>query len=318
MARPLYAEVMKIGFVGLGRMGSGMARNLLHAGHQVTVYNRTRDKAEALVADGAQVADSAAAAAHGAEAVLSMLADDAALRHVVYGESGLAAGLARGAAHISCSTISTACARELATEHAAHGQHLVTAAVFGRPDAAEARRLVVIVAGAPEQVQHFRPLFEAIGRQTTVIGSEPWQANAAKLCGNFMIASMIEAFAEAYATLRKSAVDPHAFLEAMNGLFGSPVYANYGRIIADEAFEPAGFALKLGLKDARLVLELAQEVSAPMPLASMNRDHLLQALAQGQENLDWSSFSRVAARNAGLESTQPRVLRWRSRVHPLQ
>jgi 3-hydroxyisobutyrate dehydrogenase-like beta-hydroxyacid dehydrogenase len=283
-------------------MGSGMARNLLRAGHEVTVCNRTRQKAEALAGDGARVAESPAAAARGAEAVMTMLADDAALRQVVEGENGLAAGLARGAAHISSSTISTAFSRELAAEHAKRGQGYMTANVFGRPDAAENKKLIVAAAGPRELVERFHPLFEAIGRQTTFVGEDPWQATAAKLCGNFMIASMIEAFAEAYAMLRKSGVDPHAFLELMNAFFGSPVYANYGRIIADEAFDPPGFALKLGYKDARLVLEAAQEVNAPMPLASMNRDHLLQALAQGQEHLDWSSFAKVAARNAGIEA----------------
>ena len=281
-------------------MGTGMARNLLHAGHEVTVYNRTREKAEALASDGARAADSPAAVARGAEAVMTMLADDAALRHVVYGEHGLAAGLERDAVHISCSTISTALSRELAAEHGKRGQGYLSSPVFGRPDAAAAKKLVVVVAGPAEAAAKFHPLFDAIGRQTTVVGTEGWQANAVKLCGNFMIASMIEAFGEAYAAMRKGGIDPHLFLEAISGLFASPVYANYGRIIADEQFDPAGFALKLGYKDARLVLETAQELAAPMPLASMNRDHLMQAMAQGQQDLDWSSLARVAARNAGI------------------
>ena len=177
----------------------------------------------------------------------------------------------------------------------------MSAPVFGRPDAAESRKLIVVVAGPAELVELCRPLFDAIGRQTSVAGSEPWQANAVKLCGNFMLASMIEAFGEAYATLRKAGVDPHVFLEIVDSLFSSPVYANYGRIIAGEQFSPAGFALKLGLKDVRLALETADECAAPMPLASLIRDHFLAAMAHGQADLDWSSMAQVLARNAGLQ-----------------
>jgi 3-hydroxyisobutyrate dehydrogenase-like beta-hydroxyacid dehydrogenase len=176
----------------------------------------------------------------------------------------------------------------------------VSAPVFGRPDAAAAKKLIVVAAGPPELVERCRPLFDAIGRQTTVVGVDAWQANAVKLCGNFMLAGMIEAFSEAFATLRKADVDPHAFLEIINSLFGSTVYANYGRMIADEDFEPAGFGLKLGLKDVRLILDTALECQSPMPLASLLRDHLLAALAQGQGDMDWSSVSRVLAKGAGL------------------
>ena len=281
-------------------MGSGMARNLLRAGHEVTVYNRTRDKAEALAADGARVADSPADACRDAEAVITMLADDAAVEQLVFGENGIAAALAPGAVHISSSTISTALARRLAREHARRGQHYLSAPVFGRPDAAESKRLLVVAAGRAEAIERCRPLFDAVGRQTFVAGAEPWQANAVKLCGNFMIASMLETFGEAYAALRKSNVDPHLFLDVMNALFASPVYANYGKIVADQNFEPAGFALRLGLKDARLVLETAQECAAPMPLASLIRDHLLSGVAQGQAEMDWASIARVIARDAGL------------------
>ena len=158
----------------------------------------------------------------------------------------------------------------------------------------------MVAAGAPATIERCKPVFDAVGRHTFVAGTEPWQANALKLCGNFMIAGMMEAFAEALSTLRKAGVDPYVFVDTMSALFGSPVYANYGRIIADERFDPAGFALRLGLKDLRLVLEVAQECAAPMPLASLVRDHMLAAVAQGQADLDWSSMARVVARNAGL------------------
>ena len=291
---------MRLGFVGLGKMGSAMARNLLRAGHQVAVYNRSREKAEAMAGEGARAADSPADACRDSQAVITMLADDQAVEQVVFGENGVASALAKGAVHISSSTIGTALARRLAAEHALRGQGYLSAPVFGRPDAAESRKLIVVAAGPSELVDLCRPLFDAIGRQTSVAGSEPWQANAVKLCGNFMLASMIEAFGEAFGLLRKAGVDPHVFLEIVNGLFASPVYGNYGRIIADERFSPAGFALKLGLKDVRLALETADECAAPMPLASLIRDHFLSAVAHGQAELDWSSVTRVPARDAGL------------------
>ena len=280
-------------------MGSPMALNLLRAGHELTVYNRSRAKAEVLAAQGARVADSPATAARGAEVVLTMLADDAAVEQVTFGEGGISGALG-GAIHVSASTISTALARRLAAEHARRGESYLSAPVFGRPEAARAGKLLVVAAGPGALVERCRPLFGAIGRQTFVAGVEPWQANTVKLCGNFMIASMLETFGEAFATLRKSKVAPHLFLDVMNALFGSPVYAGYGRIVADEKFEPAGFALRLGLKDVRLVLQAAEECESPMPLASLVRDHLLSGVAQGQAELDWSSVARVIARDAGL------------------
>ena len=291
---------MRIAFIGLGRMGVGMARNLLRAGHQLTVYNRSREKAEALKGEGAEVAASPAEACRDAQTAFTMLADDNAVAHTVFGEGGIAAGLPQGAVHISCSTISVSMSRRLATEHAAKGQGYLSAPVFGRPDAAEAKKLIVAAGGQAGEIERARPLLEAMGRAVFIAGPEPWQANLFKLCGNFMISSMLEAFGEAFATLRKSGADHHQFLEIMIELFGSPVYKNYGTTIADGKFEPAGFALKLGLKDVRLALEAAGEVNAPMPLASLLRDHFLAAISNGQEGMDWSSISQVAARNAGL------------------
>ncbi len=281
-------------------MGSGMARNLLRAGHRLRVYNRTREKAERLVEDGAVAADSPADASRNADAVFTMLADDPAVSEVVFGEQGIAAGLPEHALHLSSSTISIALARKLAEEHRSREQSFVSAPVFGRPEAAEAKKLIVLLAGDEAATQRCRPLADAIGRQTFFVGSEPWQANAVKLCGNFMIASMLETFSEGFAVLRKSGIDEHQFLNVIVELFGSPVYKNYGTTIADRKFEPAGFELKLGLKDVRQVIELSGEVSAPMPFASILRDRLVSAMANGQERLDWSSVSRMAARDAGL------------------
>jgi 3-hydroxyisobutyrate dehydrogenase-like beta-hydroxyacid dehydrogenase len=290
---------MKIGFIGLGKMGIAMAANLAKAGHEVIAYNRTREKAHKLVSVGAKVAETPAMAAEDAEAVFTMLSDDIALSEMV---AEFAPGLHPKTIHISSSTISVALAKRLAEQHAARGQRYLAAPVFGRPDAAENKRLVVVAAGDAGDIEQARPLFEAIGRLTVVAGAEPWHANAIKLCGNFMIASMLESFSEAFAALRKSGIDPHLFLTAILEVFGSPVYTNYGRQIADGNFNTpgAGFALTLALKDVRLVSQFAESAQAPMPLASLVRDHLLSAVANGQGELDWTSLALVLARSAGL------------------
>jgi len=293
---------MKIGFIGLGNMGSGIARNLLRGGHELAVYNRSRQKAEALQKDGAQVRNSTSDVCRDSDVVFTMLADDQAVNDVVFGQDGIATALQPNAVHISSSTISTALSRRLASEHANRGQRYLSAPVFGRPEAAEGKKLVVVAAGDAQTTERCRPLLDAIGRRTFVLGAEPWQANAAKLCGNFMIASMLESLGETFAVMRKAGIDHHRFLEVVTELFGSPVYSNYGRIVADEQFEPAAFPLKLGSKDIRLMLEAAQELTAPMPFASVLRDQALSGIAHGQENLDWASLARVAARNAGVEN----------------
>jgi 3-hydroxyisobutyrate dehydrogenase-like beta-hydroxyacid dehydrogenase len=291
---------MRIGFVGLGRMGGAMARNLCLGGHEVHVYNRTREKAEELTVDGAIVADSPAEACRRATAVFTMLADDTAVSDVVFGEHGIASGLERDSAHISSSTISTAFTQQLAQEHAKHGQGFISAPVFGRPEAAANKQLLLAIAGKADLILRCQPLFDAIGRRSFVVGDQPWQANLVKLCGNFMIAAMMEAFGESFATLRKGEINHHKFLEIMNELFASPVYKNYGQKIANEDFEPAGFTLKLGLKDIRQAVDAADDLQAPMPLASVLRDNFLSAMAHGQGHMDWSSLGKVMARNAGL------------------
>jgi 3-hydroxyisobutyrate dehydrogenase-like beta-hydroxyacid dehydrogenase len=291
---------MNLAFIGLGKMGTGIALNLLRAGHSLTVYNRSAEKAQSLAGEGARVATSPADACRDAEAVMTMVSDDHALEEVVLGKDGTAAAMPQHCVHISHSTISTALARRLNTEHTQRKQGFLSAPVFGRPEAAEAKRLLVLAAGPSDLVERCRPLLDAIGRQTFVVGAEPWQANIAKLCGNFMIVSAIEAFGEASATLRKAEVQPEMFLEVMTALFGSPVITNYGRAIVEEKFEPAGFALRLGLKDVRLMLAASEECTAPMPMASVVRDQFISALARGQGEMDWSSVARVAARAAGL------------------
>lgn len=281
-------------------MGAAIVRHLLEAGCQVTVFNRTKEKTKEAAEAGARVAGTPAEAARGADVAFSMLADDAATERVVFAEDGLAAGLAPGAIHVSNSTISLAMARRLSSEHHARGQFYVSAPVFGRPEAAAAKRLLVVAAGAETCLQRVRPLLDAIGRGTIVAGSEPWQANAIKLCGNFMIMSLVETFAEAFATLRKAGVDHRLFLEVINELFASPVYKTYGAVIADQRYLPAAFFLRLGLKDANLVLDTAHEAGSSMPIAELFRDNMLAAMAQGMGEWDWSSVAEIAAQKAGL------------------
>lgn len=293
---------MEMGFIGLGAMGEPMARNLIKAGHAVTVHNRTRSRAEALLGQGATWAETPAAAC-GAGVVATMLADDAALEGVVFGDNGILEGLPRGGVHISHSTISTNLSRRLAEAHRELGQHFVAAPVFGRPDAAQAARLIVVAAGPAEAMERCHPMLEAIGRKLFVIGPEAPAANTVKLGGNFLIASMIETLGEAFALLRKSGVDPAVFLEIMVGsFFQSPVYENYGKIIAEQRYQPPGFKLRLGLKDVRLMMAAAEEAGAPLPIASLIRDNLISGIAQGFGDLDWSAVARVAALKSGLKT----------------
>ncbi|HVB98647.1 MAG TPA: NAD(P)-dependent oxidoreductase [Candidatus Dormibacteraeota bacterium] len=291
---------MKIAFFGAGNMGEPMALNLMRAGHEITVFNRTPAKAAALENAGAKVAKAPAEALQEAEVAITMLADDQALRDTLLASDAIRA-LPRGAIHMGCSTISVALSKQLEREHARRGQGYVAAPVLGRPDAAAEKKLWVLAAGPREQVERCRPLMEAIGRGISVVGEQPWQANVTKIAANFMIASVLETLGEAFALVRKSGMDPHAFLAVMNPFFNSPIYTNYGRIIADGQFEPAGFRLQLGLKDVNMALAAAQDAASPLPLASLIRDHLLSAIAHGREDADWSALTEVIARNAGLE-----------------
>jgi 3-hydroxyisobutyrate dehydrogenase-like beta-hydroxyacid dehydrogenase len=235
-----------------------------------------------------------------AEVVMTMLADDHAVEQTAFGDGGVLQTLATGGVHVSLSTISTALSRRLTEAHEARGQSFVAAPVFGRPDAAEAARLVVIAAGSSGAVERVRPLLEAIGRKLFVVGTEPRLANTVKLAGNFLIASMLETLSEAFVLARKSGVEPAQFLEIVNGsFFQSPIYENYGKIIIGERFMPPGFALRLGLKDVRLVLAAAEEAAVPMPVASVIRDHFLSGVAQGWGDLDWAALAKVVAKDAG-------------------
>ncbi len=292
---------MKIGFVGLGAMGSKMAESLVAAGHELTVYNRSRERTEPFAARGVQVASSAADAARGRELVCSMLADDRAVESVSFGDAGILAGLAQGAVHVSSSTISVALSERLAHAHAEARQGYVAAPVFGRPEAAAAKQLWVVAAGAPDAVEKAKPALQALGRGLTHLGDTAPTANVVKLTGNFLIATMIEALGEAFALTRKAGVAQDAFLDLFTNVFArSPIFENYAKMIAKEAYQPAGFQMALGLKDIRLALAAGEKLQVPLPIASVLRDHFLTALAQGKGELDWSGIAQLAAERAGL------------------
>ncbi|BBX00345.1 3-hydroxyisobutyrate dehydrogenase [Mycolicibacterium moriokaense] len=292
-------DAVKVGFVGLGNMGAGMAANLVEAGHDVAAYNRSQHKVAVLVQKGARAARTVAEAS-GGDVVITMLADDAAVEAVTFGVDGIIASLPSGATHVSSSTISVALAERLTDAHAAAGQRFVAAPVFGRPEAAAAAKLFVVAAGEPAAVQALSPVFDAIGQRTFVVGDDPKAASLVKLSGNFLIASVIESLGEAMALVEKAGVDKQEYVELLTStLFNAPVYKTYGGLMAREEFEPAGFAATLGLKDVRLALAAGESLQVPLPVASLIRDRFLTLLANGGAHLDWSALGKVATWEAG-------------------
>ena len=292
---------MSIAFLGLGSMGSGIAANLVKAGHDVTVWNRSAAKTAPLVEAGATAAKTPVEAASDAAIVFTMLADDAAVLGVLNGDNGLLAGMAGDTLHVSLSTISVATADRLASAHKDHGQRYVSAPVFGRPEAAAAAKLFVVAAGAGADLDEAQPLFDTIGQRTFRVGETPSQANLVKLCGNFAILAAIETMGEAMALAQKGGVPKAVLHEVLTGtLFGAPIDQNYGKILVEETYTPAGFKAPLGLKDMRLAGESAEKHRVPMPLLSLLRDHLLETIAKEGEEIDWSGIGRTISRNAGL------------------
>ncbi len=292
---------MKVGFVGIGNMGSAMARNLIKAGHTLVVYNKTRSRAEELRPLGATVANTPAEAAAGAEALITMVADDHAVEDVIFGNGKIIDSLPAGSVHISMSTMSVAMSHRLVAAHRERKQHYIAAPVFGRPDAAAAAKIFIVASGPAQQIERCRSLFDAMGQKTFVVGEEAPAANLVKITGNFLITTVIESLAEAFALIRKSGVDPAKFLDVVTGtLFSAPIYRTYGGMIAADNFEPVGFRMPLGMKDNRLALEAAEAASVPMPIASLVRDRMLAATAQGMGEADWAAIARISFREAGL------------------
>ncbi len=290
---------MNIGFIGLGHMGSAMARNLLNAGHAVTVFNRTPDKTRALVELGAHEAVDIASACWG-DVVITMLADDAAVTDTVLGKDGVVASLAPNAIHVSMSTISVALSQRLAQAHRLAGQRYVAATVMGRPDMAAEAKLFILAAGDPAAVETCMPLFASLGQKTSNVGPEPSAANLIKLTANFLQAAVIEALGEALALVGKSGIDKRKYIDILTStVFTAPAYKIFGPLIAEGKFEPAAFAAPLGYKDIRLALAAAENLRVPMPLANLLHDRFVQLFAQGGEHLDWSAIGALAGQDAG-------------------
>ncbi len=300
---------MDIGVVGLGHMGSALATRLLDAGHDVTVYNRTASKAEALLAKGATLAHDPEGTASG-DIVITMLADDKALESVLFADSkngdgseGLIAHQSKNTIHISMSTISASLSRRIDAASTAAAKKFIAAPVMGRPDVAQRGELIVMPAGDRGLIKKCSPVFEAIAKKVHIIGEHPVQANIAKLAANFMISSMIETFSEAFALVRKNDIDHHEFLDIMaSGFFASPIYEKYGKLIADGKFKTGAFTVRLQEKDTRLALEAAIESQVPMPFASVIENAFLSAIGQGKGDLDPCAISEIALENAGIES----------------
>jgi len=297
---------MKIGFVGLGSMGAAIAANLIESGHEVHVFNRTAARAERLREAGAQVAASPAQAARLADVVFTMVADDAAHTAVTFGEAGIASTLKPGAVHISMSTISVAAAQDHATRYREAGLGFVSAPVFGRPDAAAARKLFIMAAGADEHLKVAVPLLESLGQSVGIVGSDPSQANLVKLIGNFMLSAIIETLGEACAVAGKAGIEPMHLVELLtSATFNAPPYKIYGSMIASQRFQPAGFALPLGQKDNRLMLEAAESLGVPLPLAGLVHDRFLRLRSEGLgAESDWSAVALCALSDAGLSKQQ--------------
>jgi 3-hydroxyisobutyrate dehydrogenase-like beta-hydroxyacid dehydrogenase len=290
---------MKVGFIGLGHMGSAMATNLIKAGHEVTVFNRSPEKRQALLKLGAREAARISDACRG-EAVITMLSDDNAASSVVLGKGGIVESLDKGVIHVSMSSISVALSKELAHAHAVAGQRFVAAPVFGRPEAAAAAKLFIVAGGDLDTIKACQSLLDAMGQKTTVISEEPHAANLVKLSGNFLMASAIEALGEAIALVGKAGIDRAAYVELLTStIFPAPVYKIYGNLIAAGKFEPAAFAAPLGYKDVRLAQAAADDLRVPMPLAGLLHERFLRLIARGGEGLDWSAIGGLATLDAG-------------------
>jgi 3-hydroxyisobutyrate dehydrogenase-like beta-hydroxyacid dehydrogenase len=299
----------EIGFVGLGHMGTAMAANLASKGRQVIAYVRRRDQIGRLEALGLRPTTDIGDLLD-CEVVISMLPDDDAVREIVFGRGdidldGLAAGMKPGAIHLSMSTISTAAASLLSSEHVRHGQGYVAAPVFGNPDAAKARQLFIVAAGVPADVERCQPIFDSIGQRTFVIGADPGDANLVKLLGNMMSATALEMLGEVIAVVRKRGLDPQPFIDIMTStMFGGRAHKIYGDKIARQTYAP-GFVLPLVLKDVRLALAEAEKAGVPMPSVGVVRDRLITGIARGYGELDWTALGLIAAEEAGLYAAPP-------------
>ena len=289
-----------VGFIGLGNMGAAIAPNLIKAGYSVRVYNRTAEKAKPLVEGGATLASKPVDVAQPGGIVVTMVADDHALEELCLPAGSFVERLGSNGIHVSLSTISPVTARKLAEHHAKFNVGYVASPVFGRPEAAAAKRLWICTSGPAAARERVKPIQEAIGQGRFDFGDEVGAANVVKLCGNFLVAASIEMLAEMLTLAEKSGVSKKAVADMISKL--SPLHAGYANQIADERFEPAGFRLTLGLKDINLIAAAAAASATPMPLASLLHDRWVSALAKGRGELDWSAIALNVAEDAGLNN----------------
>lgn len=287
---------MKIGFIGLGNLGTPIAENIIEKGNQLFVYNRTASKTKTLTDKGATAIASVKELAATCDVVITMVSDDKALKSISEGPDGLIQNMQQAAVHISMSTILPLTAEELSKQHTDNGSHYLSAPVFGRPEAARARKLNFVVSGEATLRQRFEQLLkDAGGAGVWDFGDAITAANTIKLCGNFMIAAALEAIGESVAMASKSNIDTQKMWSFFTQtIFNSPIYTNYGNIIVNQQFTPAAFSMQLGLKDVNLVLSQAQHVQQNMPLASLLQDHMQQLIEKKGPDLDWSAVSQAA------------------------
>jgi 3-hydroxyisobutyrate dehydrogenase-like beta-hydroxyacid dehydrogenase len=291
---------MRVGFIGVGHMGRGMAASLLKTGHEVIVYERSGRNSAELEAAGAAIATDIAGACQ-ADAIFTMLPDDQAVENVVFAMGGIIDSLPQGATHISSSTISVAMSDRLTLAHAAAGQHYVAATVLGRPDVAAQGQLVVVAAAPDHSIDRVSVLLDAIGRTTVRFGDQPSNANLVKLSANFLFASVMESLGEAVALVAKGGIDKHAYVAFLTStMFNAPAYKIYGELAVSDEPTPVGFAAPLGFKDIRLAMAAGEKLSVPMPLLSLLHDRFAELMASGGETMDWSAIGKLAQRDAGL------------------
>lgn len=294
-------DVPSLGIVGLGAMGMPLARLLRGDGYALRVFNRTRSRAEPLLGEGVEVADSPGGVAVPGGIAMTIVSDDDALEEVTLGEGGLLGRLGEGGIHLSMSTVSPETSRRLAALHRERGEAYLAAPVFGRPDAAAAGRLTVCLAGDPAARERVAPVLRSVSQGVFDFGDEPAAANIVKLAGNFLVGAAIEAMAEAFTLAEKNGIERMRMHELFSStLFACPVYQNYGRLVAEQRYEPAGFRMPLGLKDVSLVLQAAWSSVAPMPVANLLHDRLAASVAKGRTELDWAGIALEVSEAAGL------------------
>lgn len=295
------SDAPSLGIVGLGAMGLPLARLLRGAGYPLKAYNRTRSRAEPLLAAGVTLADSPGGVADPGGIAITILSDDDALEEVTLGEGGLLGRLGEGGVHLSMSTVSPETSRRLAALHAGRGESYLAAPVFGRPDAAAEGRLTVCLAGPEAARARVAEVLAVVSQGVFEFGEEPAAANVVKLAGNFLIGAAIEAMAEAFTLAEKNGISRSSMHELFSStLFACPVYQSYGRLVSEQRYEPAGFRMPLGLKDISLVLQAAWSSVAPMPVANLLHDRLAASVAKGRTELDWAGIGLEVSEAAGL------------------